>query len=83
MCYNNYIKKTERIIYMKYKIRCIENNYNNIKFSLNRSYEITDNYITTNNGNINFDNINNKRPTNVIIGHIINFNGCRFTVTMV
>lgn len=31
---------------MKYKIRCIENNYNNIKFSLNRSYEITDNYIT-------------------------------------
>ena len=83
MCYNNYIKKTERIIYMKYKIRCIENNYNNIKFSLNRSYEITDNYITTNNGNINFDNINNKRPTNVIIGHIINFNGCKFTVTMV
>lgn len=32
---------------MKYKIKCIENNYNN------------------------------KRPTNVIIGHIINFNGCR------
>lgn len=68
---------------MKYKIRCIENNYNNIKFNLNRSYEITDNYITTNNGNINFDNINNKRPTKVIIGHIINFNGCRFLVTMV
>ena len=72
----NYDDKTIIITYT-------ENNYNNIKFSLNRSYEITDNYITTNNGNINFDNINNKRPTNVIIGHIINFNGCRFTVTMV
>ena len=68
---------------MKYKIKCIENNYNNIKFSLNRSYEITDNYIKTNNSNNTFDNINNKRPTNVIIGHIINFNGCRFSVTMV
>lgn len=64
-------------------IKCIENNYNNIKFSLNRSYELTDNYITTNNGNINFDNINNKRPTNVMIGYIINFNDCRFLVTMV